>query len=288
MTELFYNQYEFHKACSFIDTNPYEAKKLLEDYYKKYPHDFSSKPYYVYVLIILNKIEEARDFLEKIEAEIENDSVFQQHADKYFYTDRGIKLNMIRLLAREKKYLELLNFIQRYPNIMDDYCISFYCRSQLGLLGEERKYNSYYFNQTVSYEEEDFRKHVERHTADYNMDLDDPNPSIFVPDFPLDEVIEEVKKYIPSNKRLCFGMFENTYVFRYDECGRDKNKLVDYFKVICFNDDETHFITMCPSNYCEELPYIDLNYMKQVEKPKQKVLSQIDKFNQRYRKGTMN
>ncbi len=288
MTELFYNQYEFHRACSFIETNPDEAKRLLAEYYEKYPHDFSSKPYYIYVLIILNQIEEARNFLNQIELEIQNDSVFQQHSDKYYYAVRGMKLNTIRLLAREKRYLDLLNFIQRNPGVMDDYCISFYCRYQLGLLEEGTEFHSYYFNQVISYDEERFREHVNRHTADYNMELDDPNPSIFVPNFPLDDVIEEVKKYIPSDYRLGYGMFENTYVFRYDECGRDKNKLVDYFKVICFNEDESHFITMCPSNYCENLPFIDLNYMRQEEKPKIKVLSQIDKFNQRYRKGTMN
>ena len=43
---------------------------------------------------------------------------------------------------------------------------------------------------------------------------------------------------------------------------------------------------MYPSLNCENLPYIDLNYLKQninEENTKVKKISQIDKFNQRYK-----
>ena len=284
MADLFYNQYEFHKACSFIETNPIEAKQLFEEYFTKYPRDYSGMPFYIYTLIVLNQIEEAKAFYSHINQKIHQDSVFLEHLSKYQYALRSMMISKIRILAREKNYLELYHFLEDNPNLLDNHSISFYCKNQLGYIDSKRKYSSYFYNQIVSYQEEDFYHHVERHTADYNRDLDDPNPSIFAPEFPLDEVIKEVKTYIPSENKLCYGMFEDTYVFRYDECGRDHNRLVDYFKVISFNDDESHLITMCPSDHCEELPFIDLNYMRKEEKPKQKVLSQIEKFNRRYRK----
>ena len=143
-------------------------------------------------------------------------------------------------------------------------------------------------NQIVEFHEEDFLEHIQKHTANYNMNLEHPNRAIFAPDFPLESVVQEIKKYIPSDKRLCYGFFVDTYVFRYDECGRYFHKIVDYFQVICFDDGQNHLITMYPAYNCENLPFIDLNYMKEKEKPKVKTLSQIEKFNRRYymKKGT--
>ena len=105
---------------------------------------------------------------------------------------------------------------------------------------------------------------------------------MFVSGFEIDRVLEEIKKYIPSDKRIYSGFYQDTYVFKYDFSGKDNNKATDYFKVICFHNT-SDIITICPSLYCENLPYVDLNYMEK-EKPKQKTLSQIDKFNQRYRR----
>lgn len=132
--------------------------------------------------------------------------------------------------------------------------------------------------------EEDFLSYIQKHTADYNMNLDNPNPCIFTPDFPLEEIVEEVKKRIPSNDRLCYGFFEDTYVFQYDDCGRVENRPVDFFKVIAFDQENSGLITMYPAKECEELPSINLNYMAPKTYQKKKTLSQIEKFNRRYKR----
>lgn len=41
---------------------------------------------------------------------------------------------------------------------------------------------------------------------------------------------------------------------------------------------------MCPSERCENLPYTDLNYLIKQDNPKVKSISQIEKFNRRYRR----
>ena len=42
---------------------------------------------------------------------------------------------------------------------------------------------------------------------------------------------------------------------------------------------------MYPADDCENLPYTDLNYLnEEITNPKVKRLSQIDKFNQRYKR----
>ena len=38
-----------------------------------------------------------------------------------------------------------------------------------------------------------FLEHIQKHMADYNQDLENPNEFIFTPDFPMDKVLNEVK-----------------------------------------------------------------------------------------------
>ena len=83
---------------------------------------------------------------------------------------------------------------------------------------------------------------------------------------------------------LYSGFFTSVYVFKYDNCGYDTEQAVNYFKVVCFNNSK-NFITMCPSADCENLPYTDLNYLKD-KKINIKRLSQVDKFNQKYKKNS--
>ena len=90
-----------------------------------------------------------------------------------------------------------------------------------------------------------------------------------------------MKKYIPSDKKLYWGFYDNIYYFKYDGCGRDNTKLVNYIKVVCL-DDTNNIITICPVVGSDNMPHIDLNYIKKEEPVKVKVKSQIDKFNQRY------
>ena len=68
-----------------------------------------------------------------------------------------------------------------------------------------------------------------------------------------------------------------------NECGRVDNKLANYFKVVCLHDTKD-FITMCPVLEGENLPYIDINYLKEEkETSKVKRISQTEKFYQRYK-----
>ena len=144
--------------------------------------------------------------------------------------------------------------------------------------------NSYLYRQIYEYRESEFMEHISKHMADYNQNIDNPNTSIFVPEFPINEIISEIKKHIPSNKRLLPGFIDDAYYFKYDECGRSNNKIVNYFRVVCFHDTQ-NFITMYPITDCKDLPYIDLNYLKKDDKPIVKRKSRIELFNQKYNRN---
>lgn len=286
MQELYYDRWEFLQAYNLIHNNPIMSKKLFEEYIQKYPSDYSAQNYYVYLLIVLGMVEEADVFLDNIEQSMRYNSKFCNHFDKIEFVDKGIFFNRIRIFARKEEYKELYSYFIRNIHLFEDsdlQVISFYCRSKLGLLRDGKEYSSYLYRQISNYSNEEFFKHIERHTANYNMNLDKPNSSIFSCSFPLEKVLDEIRKYIPSDKGLGYGFFEDTYVFKYDECGKCRNKLTDYFKVVCFHENN-NLVTMCPSEDSENLPYTDLNYLIKEDKPKVKTLSQIEKFNRRYRR----
>lgn len=286
MKKLYYDRWDFLQAYGFIHNDPIKSKYLFEEYIKKYPDDYSAQNCYVYLLIVLGNIDEANNYLNNMERSMYYNSKFCNHFDKIEFVNKGIFLNKIRLYAREGEYKELYAYFIRNRQIFDDYdlfVIPFYCKSKLGLIDKNKDYSSYLYGQIANYSEEKFFNHIEKHTADYNMNLDETNSSIFAPAFSLENTIDEIKKYIPSEKGLGYGFFEDTYVFKYNECGRCKNRLTDYFKVICFHENG-NLITMFPSENCDNFPYTDLNYLVKNDKPKVKTLSQIEKFNRKYRR----
>ena len=286
MKAQYFDCWEFRHIFHLIETNPNEAKLQMEDYLKNFPYDHSAYTYYAYVLIVLGYFDEAEQVLENVKMTYVNDANFMKDKKKVKLISENIIFNTFKLLSYQGRYKELLDFCKENMQIIRKLklnSLDFYCKKKLGIKCPEtiEKF-SYLFRQIDNYSEDDFLDHIKKHLADFNQDVDEPNEYVFVPDFPLTEVLSEVKKHIGSDKKLFSGFYEDLYIFRYDCCGRVKNKLVNYFRVVALNGTD-NFITMFPADDCETMPYIDLNHLSQKnENPKVKKLSQIDKFNQRY------
>lgn len=289
MGTKYFNNWEFQQALSLSETNPFEAKVKFENYLTKYPEDYSAYPSYISCLITLGNFDEAKKKLDYIKNIQYVDNKFKLKLVK----DKKLKTRFIfsylQLLTYQGKYEEVYKFFINYPlEIKKDLSsVVFYCKCRLGMIEPTTRIKYFYlFRQIVNYDELDFLFHIRKHTADFNKDLDISNPAIFNSDFPIDNVIETIKSYMPSTKRLFTGFYEDTYIFKYDCCGRVNNKSTNYFRVVCFHDT-SNIITMYPNHGCEELPYIDLNYLNKstcMTNSKTRTLSQIDKFNQRYKR----
>lgn len=287
MEARYFNKWESDQAYSLIKVNPLEAKLLYEKYLEKYPRDYYTYPYYISVLIILSELEKAEDVLENVMIMSNNDVNFLNDFDKVKLVSRTINLVKLRLLVIQEKYEEAYKFYLENSYIFENDDIFFvilWCKRKLGKIDESLRDsgNTYIEKQILDYQEADFLEHIKKHLVDYNADALKPNSALFAFDFPINDAIEEIKKYIPSNKKLCMGFYTDYYVFKYERCGRCDDRVVDYFKVVCFHNT-SDMITVFPSNYCSDLPYVDLNYMIE-EKGKVKQLSQIDKFNRKWRR----
>ena len=287
MNNKFFDKWEFDRALDIADLNPLESKLRFEEYLRKYPKDYSAYTYYIYVLIILGKFDEAERVLNFINTEYKKDSQFNIDSSRVKLLKKNILFSTMKLLSYQEKFEELELLFSKYRKELNDInlnTINFYCKKKNGKLNpNKREINSYIFRQIVEYKESDFFEHIKKHLDEYNINLENKNDNVFVPDFPINDIVLEIKKYIPSNKGLHFGFFEDIYVFKYNECGRENNKLVDYLKVVCFHNTKD-FITILPAAHCEQLPYVDINYLINDKKEvKIKRLSQTEKFNQKYR-----
>ena len=248
MNKNHFNVFGFRRALNLADTNPLLAGVLYEEYLQKYPGDYSACLYYCSNLITIGNLEKAEKILNYVEEEYIKDEEFLCSP-----SFKKIKYNLfftrIKLLSYQERYEELYNFYLENINLDEERKLNstwFYSKKRTGRLNDEKRdVNSYLFKQIVRYEEEDFYKHVEKHLATPNRYLDEPNLTIFEESFPLREVVEEIKKYIPSDKRLFWGFYDNIYYFKYDECGRVDKRMVNYFKVVCLHNTQ-NFITMCP------------------------------------------
>jgi len=285
MKHKYFDEWEFKQIIPLIETNPYEAKIRFEDYLKKYPKDYTAYPFYISTLITIRELTTAKNILEYITNIIKKDHFFlNNNQTKNELFKQHILLVKLKLLIYTNKYQELSILCEQNKFLIKKLnfnTIIFYSRKKKGYLNNEiRDTNSYLFRQIVKYEESDFLDHIKKHLD--TCDNINKSISIFSKDFPIDKIIQEVKKYIPSEKCLYINFIDDTYIFKYDYCGKDNNKITNYFKVICIHDT-TDIITICPSNNCEYLPYIDLNYLTEEKTTTNiKKLSQTEKFNRRF------
>lgn len=286
MEHKFYDKWEFKKAINTIRYNPLEAKTMLEEYQRKYPRDYSVRTYYVSCLITLGEFDQAEKILDDLEVQINQDKNFRNMDDKMDHMEDEFIFCRLRLFCYRKEYDELYGYYKKNYNKIKEASMNeiiYLTKINLGIIKPERdNMQSYLYRQMLEYKESDFVDHLQKHLPDYNASLDVRNSVIFSTDFPVKEILEEIKKYIPSEKRLYSGFFQERYIFKYNNCGKHDRKNVDYFEVIVFSGTK-NIITMFPSSEADQLPAQDLNYLRNNDSDiASKRESQIEKFNRRF------
>ena len=281
----YFDIFEFQQIINIMDVDPYTSLELFEQYLSKYPNDYSAYLLYCSNLVIIGKIDEAEKIYNYFDKKYKSDNSLVG-TEKTKRIEESKVFTKIKLLSYQHKYEELYKFCVRNINTVMGNKFNdafFYSKKMTNRLDVNRRdENSYLFSQMVKYKESDFLDHIKKHLQDVDETVAKECVTIFKQDFPIEKVIEEIKKYIPSDKKLLLGFYDNVYFFKFDSCGRVGNKIVDYIKVVCFQDTKD-FITMCPVEGSKNLPYIDLNYfVNDNEFNKVKRISQIEKFNKRF------
>ena len=289
MIHKYFDTFEFRKIYKLVYQDPFYAKTLFQDYLKRYPKDYVSYSYYAYLLTNIGQFNLASHVLDNIDSRYHLDSIFMLDNERVRKVQRNIYFNRLRLYAYRNQYEKFLNYYMSHEqnfNASDVYFNQavFLARlktNQFPSISREEK--PYIFRQIIEYNENDFLDHIQKHFSYFEHEDGSQEECLFMNDFPFDEVFSEVKKYIPSHRKICSSFIDNSYVFRYDGCGKVHHKMKDFFKVVTFHNTQ-NFITMYPTVDCNRLPYVDLNYVRGT---KDNVLvkkkNQIDKFYEKYK-----
>lgn len=259
-----------------VQEEKYNASmKHFEFYLKNYPKDINAQICYVDLLIKMGDFEEAEKFLQRTEI-----------AQKNYLEHNMWLLLMIKLLCCKKKYKEAYRLLQNNPEILiskpDLKSTLLFLQKKLNQnIQSDTVRKNYLTSQIMDYSEELFMKHV----IDNHFNMEDKNKILFTDDFPLYEVYDLIKKRLPHTDVIHSSPITEISYFKYDGCGRINYKSVDFIRVTAMSDSN-QLITMFPYENKGITPYIDLNpfFLYENDLSRVKVLSQTEKFNQRYGK----
>lgn len=289
--EEYYNSVELRRIINLMTKNPKLSLELLNGYIDKYDKDYTAMVYRVILLISLGRLYQAKDLLKEAESLANGDKKFLRSTKKYTIFRRSLLVAKMKYLAHLEKYEDVHNlYVGNYETLKEGSTelstLNFYSKSKMGKPVENLNLgiSNYLYQQMEEYDETRFFDRITDHLADYTSLSDMPNDNVFTPDFPIAQIIDEIKKYIPSSSDAMFNEYiADTYIFKYDYCGREKGKIADYIKVICFHNTGD-LITIYPTCGYENYDYIDLNYLQEQYYYKPKRKSMVERFNKKWNK----
>ena len=118
-----------------------------------------------------------------------------------------------KLLCYQHKYDELLNFLLKIILLLMNLILLLYFSivKKLNILNEKFRIGKNFLQrQVIYYSEDDFQDHQKKHFPNFNKHLDFSNSSIFICDFTVSKIIENIKNFIPSDSRMFVSMIQIT------------------------------------------------------------------------------
>ena len=291
----YYDHWELTQIRKLVKTNPYLAKIKYEEYLQKFPEDCHAYVSYANCLNILGLAEESDRYVSVCLQIIESSNKYLNSPEKVKYLKNECYYTYLKNLAYRGQYQTLykslitnssrLIELSRLSNLKRKRCIDdAFCYSKLLSGNSENTIDnraSYKASQIIDYQEERFYEHIQKHLKSFLPEYEIFESAVFNEDFPIKEIVEEAKKQLLCADRL-FSFFVDEYYFEYNGCGEVDGKKTDYFKIVVLHNTDK-LITMYPTAEGKNLHSIDLNYLQQ-GKGNSRKLSQIDKFNMRYKK----
>ncbi len=283
--EEYFNCWEYSDSKSIIMSNPLLAAEKFKQYIEKYPKDYFSYISYANILLTLGNIKEAENVI-KLGSNLANENINFKNSNKYRDFLENLNYVLLRLLAYNENYNKLYEYCINNPEeIRKKDLISQFLFSKIkcGLIDEnEISKLPYKASQLYNYNEVLFLEHEKKHLKSDETSYDTNISSVFNIDFPFEKVLKEIKRNLNLSNRYYYGFFEDKYFFRYDGCGESFHKNADYFEVITIHNT-SNILTIYPSLDGKYHNFVDLSYLSLKDVPTRK-LSQIDKFNMRYKR----
>lgn len=247
--------------------------RFIKEYLVEYPESLVAAQLYLKILMKLNKIEEAQEYLETNKEYI-CDNKFYLYRIAIFNNDYQKAYELLPEVIEEAKQYKVDYYEGVYPS-------KIFLEKHLNILDENIDINelSYTEQQIISYDEQKALEHIKKHQEE---DENKIVHTLFEPELDLEELFYFVQNNLDSTKSYCRLITDN-YIFEYPEVKNrleKANYLYKFLHVVTIKDTE-NIITIYPfflNKKIEEV--IPLEEVK----TKVKIPTQIEKFNNRYNK----
>ena len=273
--KLKYGKEEFDSILKNFHENKFNyALEQLNNYLKKYPNDVCAYLYYANILIVIGELEKAERILNNklvLSADRKDD------IEKAFYL-------RIKLFIFKERYQECYYYIKQNMDLFynhdsdTDLEIMVFLKKKLNMEVDHQDMDTYFLKQIVFYQKDAFFSHIGK----YLYTSDGGRKNQFRKNFPIKEIYNKIINLIPNEFKINDSTLINSYIFKLDKCGFVDGRVVNYFRVITIANTN-QITTMIPYENRERLAYTDLN-LDDVLEVKIKKISQVDKFNLRYKK----
>ena len=270
-----YNKLEIDRINDLVKTNPLLAKSEIEKYLAKYPNYDWGYVMQANILIVLGEVQKANEVLNALEEKVKSNKRLSKELRELYISK--ITYLRLRILAYNRNYDILYNFFSKNTEFITKEKLAtewLYTRIVTGNLNGE-KLPGYLANQIANYNEVYFKNHIQKHFGVKTQDN-----SVFSENFPLEKVLEHLPNYL-EQPGLFYDYFTDKYIFKLDGCGFASGIDTDLFEVITIHGTN-QIINMYPTLEGTYTNSIDLNPF--FNKGYSRKLSQIDKFNMRYKR----
>jgi len=281
---LYFDHHEFLRIMEVNNTNINLCIERYKDYLNRYPQDYSAHAYYVSALVKDKRLEEAKKELEEVEKMVEINYDNLRSYERNEKINSAISYAKLKLLVYDGKYKEAYNYALNNFSIIDYdmfylVAVILFNKKKLGYLNTKYYKNekNYLISQVIDYSENRLLDYIDCH-----FNAIDNSDYLFNGDFPIEDIIKEVKKNYPNEKAIYGGLIEDTYIYKYDNCGKIGKTSTDFFKVYTLHDSN-EIINITPCQEGKYLDYDDLNYLNLINSNIQ-VNTGIDRFNKKYAK----
>ena len=266
-----------------LEVDPFLAAKKIKEYLNIFYRDYPMYCTYCSTLITIGEFDEAYETLINMEEDYAKDKGYHEDCSESQnnYVVQEMKLCRLRYLTNAYKYEEALRFMRKNEKDLDKVrignlnLVDFFCNHRTGNVDlDRRKQKNYMMRQILEYQKKDF---IDK----FNKELGKGDTSFYT-DFDLEKVYDSMYDHLQTGEALHKSFVTDTYYFRYDNCGMVNGTPTDYFVAVVFRGT-SKILEMHPAKPINDLIYEDLNYLNKNNKSKVKRVSQIDKFNQKYK-----
>ena len=260
MINQYFDNEETKRILELSKRNIDECIKEYQEYIRKYPKDYTNRPYYISQLITIRELEVAKFQLEKLQDAAYADEEFTKIKNRVYRFKYNVFFSKLKAKMYEGNYHSAYELIINNEWLINKFDGKYQvpllmCQVKTGINKPhiEIKDDFYTLKQISNYSEDEFLDKM-------NLHIDDGSDigNRFSKDFPFAEFYKRLKSNEIKGNKLYLGFIDNTTYYKFDRCGYVNGIETDYFRTVALHGTDDYLV-IYPTLEGQNMRYTDLN-----------------------------